>query len=690
MPTYYSSVFSTSNEYIKYQIIVTETGTNISNNTSSVNVIVQAWRTNYYTTDGHGYCVVFIDGVRYVSEWQYGDGHAISHESYTLMFEQNLTIAHNADGKKSINVSAYFDHVKFSSNEQGFTVNLTDIPRQANITGATNFSDNQNPTITYSNPAGNVVTSLQACISANNSTATVAYRDVNKTGSSYTFNLTQAERNALLATTPNSNSKTVYFILKTVIGGNTYYSSKAVIMSVVNANPTISAVNYADTNGTTTAITSNNQWIIQANSTVRFTMPTLTALKGSSLTSVKISLNGQVFNKALSGTTASNTYIDVGTIDSSENLNATVTLTDSRGNTTTATKTITMLAWKLPTGINSLYRRSNYYSESYIKVDGSMSSLNNLNVMTIQYRYKERGSDTWGAWVTISDNTTYTLNLDNTKSFDFQTKVTDRLGATTYNLALQIGIPILYVDKMLRSVGVGTLPNEVNMLAVDRRLQIKNLDQNVVADLWSWANGTKKSCSLYLYNESSKILVTLGGREYGGSLYLNNLDDKNRVLLNVSSFDRGNLYLRDENSTIRALIYGDGIGQFFNSSGTATITETGQTGNITCISLTQTSSRKVKDNIKPLTSEEANKVLLLEAVTFDYKAKEQGVDRRGFIAEEVKEVIPQVVTDETGDSPATLDYIELIPYLQAVVKEQAKTIKDLQERIEALEKKLQN
>lgn len=713
MPTYTSSDFSTSNEYIKYRLVVTETATNISNNTSTVNIKLEAWRTNQgYTTDGHCYAIMFVDGVEYFDEWQAGDGHAISYESYTVMCERTLTIPHNADGKKIIYVSAYFDHSRFSSNEQGFNVTLTDIPRQATLTSAPNFNDTQNPTINYSNPAGTAVTSLQACISVNNSTATVAYRDVSKTGSSYTFNLTQAERNALLATTPNSNSKTLYFILKTVIGGNTYYSSKAVTMSVVNANPTISAVNYADTNGTTTAITSNNQWIIQANSTVRITMPTLTALKGSSLTSVKISVNGQIFTKTLSGTTASNTYIDVGTINSAENVTATVTLTDSRGNTATANKSVTMLAWALPTAINSLSRKSNYYNETYLTVDGSVSSLNNLNTMTIQYRYKEKSATTWGSWVTISDNVTYTLNLDNEKAFDFQTKVTDRLGNTIYNLNLHIGIPILYVDRLLRSVGVGTIPNQTNMLAVDRRVSLKNTNQELVADLWSInGSGTVRSAFLRFYNSDGKTMGEFTGLEggklflntvaeksvvklyqnaYGAVLHLNDTNEHNRVIFNLSSYNRGNGYFYDENNTSRVVIYGDGYVICRNSSGTNTITNEGSTGKITCVSLTQTSSRKVKDNIAPLTSEEANKILLLEAVTFDYKAKEQGVDRRGFIAEEVKEVIPQVVTDETDDSPATLDYIELIPYLQTVIKEQAQTIKDLQERIEALESKLNN
>ena len=54
-----SSDFTTSNQYIVYDIVVTENSTSIPNNTSSVNVKVRAWRTNQgYTTDGAGTCYV--------------------------------------------------------------------------------------------------------------------------------------------------------------------------------------------------------------------------------------------------------------------------------------------------------------------------------------------------------------------------------------------------------------------------------------------------------------------------------------------------------------------------------------------------------------------------------------------------------------------------------------------------------
>ena len=117
-----------------------------------------------------------------------------------------------------------------------------------------------------------------------------------------------------------------------------------------------------------------------------------------------------------------------------------------------------------------------------------------------------------------------------------------------------------------------------------------------------------------------------------------------------------------------------------NSSGTQKIYMYGSSGSITCVSLTQTSSREVKENIKPI--EDAEKILEIDAVSFDYKDKAQGTNRRGFIAEDVAQVLPNLVTpkDEEGH-PASLDYMQMIPYLQAVIKEQEKRIAALESKI---------
>ena len=81
-----------------------------------------------------------------------------------------ITVTHNNDG----NISGYA-YAKFTKggtsaycpNSGGVSTDwtaLTSIPRQANLNSASDFNDEANPTITYTNSAGNSVTSLDACI----------------------------------------------------------------------------------------------------------------------------------------------------------------------------------------------------------------------------------------------------------------------------------------------------------------------------------------------------------------------------------------------------------------------------------------------------------------------------------------------------------------------------------------------
>lgn len=732
-----SPYFTTSNQYILYDIHVDTLSQSIANNTSTIRVWVIAWRTNQgYQTYGSGYCIVNINGEEYYDDIT--PAQVIDYESDTLMFDRTVTIPHDADGKKTIYVSAYFDHTRFNSNSQGFNVTLTAIPRQANLLTAPNFYDVDNPTITYSNPAGAAATSLQACISLDNSTATIAYRDVSKTGSSYTFNLTQAERNTLLAATPNSNTKAVYFKLKTVIGGVTYYSNIQRTFTVKNANPTITGVSYQDTNAATIAITGDNQKIIQANSSITFNFTSLAALKSATLASIAVTIDGVTKSVSLSGSTASNVSLVFGTINSSNNVTAAVVLTDSRGNKISTNVTIKVLAWQLPTGIITLRRRSNYYPETDIKVNAEYSSLDGNNTITIQYQYKETGAGSYGSLVTLQDDVLATITLDNTKSYNFKFIVSDRLGTTTYYKDLQIGIPILYIDRMLRSVGIGTLPNESNMLAVDRRLSVKNTLQETLADLWTTiTSDTNRSAFLSLYNSAGVTMSQITGYN-GGQITLNNFSGKRRLYLSYESTSGGgyigvynsngdrigtffsgtyggniNIYKNDSTQVVSIFANSNGGGaivtknasgntcaevycgnnnagymKIYNSGSTQTIFLAGESGNITCISLTQTSSRKVKENIKPISIDEAFKVLELIAVSFDFINKAYGENKRGFIAEDVAEIIPELVTPETETAPASLDYIGLIPYLQTVIKDQERRIQDLESRLSDLEKKL--
>lgn len=192
--------------------------------------------------------------------------------------------------------------------------------------------------------------------------------------------------------------------------------------------------------------------------------------------------------------------------------------------------------------------------------------------------------------------------------------------------------------------------------------------------------------SLHKTNSKTAVLLGTNAMNDGGLLTIYNENDKSVASLSANLTDDGELILRNASGTQCASMSAASTGGAFsinNNAGTAKIYGYGSTGQLTCVSLTQTSSRKVKENIKPI--EDSAKILELDAVSFDYKEKTQGTDKRGFIAEDVAKVLPNLVTPETDDTPATLDYIGMIPYMQDVIKAQAAKIAELEERLTKLE-----
>lgn len=165
---------------------------------------------------------VSINGVKVYGGGTYSDYYKGSH----TIASGTLDIDHNTDGTKTFSISPFtgwlYSSFNYSSN--GKSYELTAIPRQATITAAPDFTDVENPTISYSNPAGNAVTDLKACISFTGAKDDIAYRDISKTGETYTFELTDAERDVLRNNTDGAN-RTVIFYVTTTIGSVTYYST---------------------------------------------------------------------------------------------------------------------------------------------------------------------------------------------------------------------------------------------------------------------------------------------------------------------------------------------------------------------------------------------------------------------------------------------------------------------------------
>jgi len=286
---------------------------------------------------------------------------------------------------------------------------------------------------------------------------------------------------------PNAKYLDSEFRLKTYDSNNNLIGTvaKTFRANVIDSNPLFD-IAYEDTNATTTAITQNNQQLIQNNSTLRFKFTNAMAQHYASLSSYAITINGVTSSGSISNPTLN---VDIGTINLSDNTNATVSVTDSRGFTTTKTVALTILEWYLPTAEITCNRQQNYYTETDIKVNARYASLDNKNTITIQYRIKKTSDNTWGNWNNLSDNTQTTFNADNLYSWDIQVKLQDAIGTTTYNIVLPLGMAILFIDRLLRSVGVNCFPKNSESLEVNGN-DISNTYSTTERAIGKWIDGS--------------------------------------------------------------------------------------------------------------------------------------------------------------------------------------------------------
>lgn len=229
--------------------------------------------------------------------------------------------------------------------------------------------------------------------------------------------------------------------------------------------PVIGSATYGDIDTNVTAITQNDQNIVRNWSDVRYTASNLQAKKYSTLASCSVAVNGNTYNLTLSGTTASG---GDASINSGSDVDAVFTLTDSRGLSTTQTIRVTMSDWQIPSGIITLARRNNFYSETDINVDANYSYIDGHNSVTITYKAKKQGTSSYTVTGTLQDNVTSLVMVDNSFAWDFQIIITDRFGGTvTYNASIPRGMPIAFFDRLKNSFSIECFPSQESVIEVD-------------------------------------------------------------------------------------------------------------------------------------------------------------------------------------------------------------------------------
>ena len=339
-----------------------------------------------------------------------------------------LDVAHNNDGSKSITCSittAIFWGAASVETHSG-TWTLDKIPRAATITSAPNFTDEDNPTVKYSNLAGSAVDSLEVCISNPAGTKTWApYRAISKTGTSYTFQLTDQEREALQDATPNSNTMQVKFVIRTTIAGAYYYSEAYKTLTIVNAAPTLDPY-VEDVNEA--IVDKGFLTLVRYYSNARF-FNGARARKGATVVSQSCTCGGITIQGAS------------GTFEAVPSGSFIFAVTDSRGNTTTQTVVMPFVEYlKLTCSIgNGKPDTSGDFTltASGVCYTGDIGEAG-ANAVNVYYRYKVSGGS-FGDWQSMVVNkaelsyeaTAALTGLNYRTTYVFQCMVEDLLDAAT-------------------------------------------------------------------------------------------------------------------------------------------------------------------------------------------------------------------------------------------------------------------
>ena len=341
------------------------------------------------------------------------------------------TLSHGTDGTKSFSISisaAIYTYAVNCSGSKTFT--LDKIPRAATISSADNFTDEGNPVLKYSNPAGSSATTLQACIaSSDGNTIYAAYRDINKSGTSYTFSLTTAERETLRKACTTSKTMAVKFYVKTVIGGETYYKSLEKTLTITNAEPT-AGITARATDDLTISLWGTDSALILGVSDLTYSV-SYSLKKHATLKSIKIT-NGNA-----SRTTATGTFTGI------TSNNTVAVITDSRGN---SVETNIMFGsyskWIYPTASLS-YSSATVNGNVNIEIKGQCYGGKfgtTSNAIVVQYKIREVGGQ-YGDYIPITanvSNNSYTATatitgLDYRKSYEITGRFQDSITAIFSN-----------------------------------------------------------------------------------------------------------------------------------------------------------------------------------------------------------------------------------------------------------------
>lgn len=454
-----SFAISTSNPYISGLIEYSESY-DVATAMSSVSVTLKLKRTNSYsgnTTPGSQSTFTVTVGTTSKTVNKASGALTIPPGgSYVTVFTQNFTnIAHNSDGSCSVNIKISGSMPDCGSagtisiSAQSKTVALTRIARLSVLTASNGtLGSAQTLTVTKQDSSYTHTITYQ-CGSASE---TICDKS-SSTSVLFTPPSALAEQN--LTGTSVSITLTI-----TTFSGNTSLGSltKTIVCTIPDGTRPFVTISVEDVNGYST--TYGNP--VVGLSALQITL-TETTSNGAQIKSREISVNGEKYT-AVPCTS--------GILKTVGSQSITAAVTDSRGRTGTATRTINVLAYSTPVVTSLTVHRCNSDGTTndkgeYVKVtfSGSVEPLNNRNHTTWKVCYKKSTDDTYTEQTVHARSTgnysvtneTYQFAADTGESYDVYIELTDDFNTILRNTSASTAQTIMHFGTNGRTMSVGKI-----------------------------------------------------------------------------------------------------------------------------------------------------------------------------------------------------------------------------------------
>lgn len=463
---------------------------------------------------GNGF---YLDGT-YIHSGNYTFG-----TGYHLLGTKDIVVGHNNDGTypgRYVGISASSWHM---SGATGGNIYAGNIARFATITNApSTLTDEGSFWFSYSNPANS---SMSCWIEVSPVGEHLCERQLSGASGTYTWELTQSEREQIRAKMPNTNSAVCRLGLYSTIGGSTNASYVDKTLTIVNANPIFNNFIFEDTNTVTLALTGNNQNIIQGYSNVKATIPVefiAEAQKSASMVKYSFTCSDDQRDITYSDSESTN-----NTIENVKSGVFNVYAIDSRNNSTLVTKNANQtIAYNPLTKGNITVTRQNGSSEQTTLTLNGKADLVDFgdvinSIQEAKYRYKITDSSAWSNYnnitLTVNNDGNYSFNgliqgdtntgFDVEHSYNIEVVISDELSSVTFTANLGSGIPNIALHKN----GVGIMgkydTNEGGLLQIAGK-NIFKYSTNEYDTGYKWIDGKTiygKVFSISVGNDSNII-----------------------------------------------------------------------------------------------------------------------------------------------------------------------------------------